>query len=446
MLAQPSLLDSIQEADSYHSRGPGYFTLNQRHPGNSRMVQTPYRLDDLYTVLRLLDPSIDTWISQGEFFRKNRRVINLARIGLFFVDLDYYRIPSFEYCSPEHMTAVVLGYLEQEDLPPPTIIVSSGQGLQLKWVFEYPLISQALPRWNACQATLVNTLKAYGADPRAKDASRILRAVGTVNSKSGELARVVHYDPDAIASFDYLAEILLPYTREQIESFRQEAHKRRKLRVLEGGKKGPAGFSGRQLAWDRLKDLQHLTRMRGGMPEGLRMHTLFYSLNFLLLSGATNPNQMWHEARALAYQIDPDWVYRPEELSTLYRKAQAHLNGETITFRGRKYSPLYTPKNSTLIDQLEITDDEQKQLRTIISKDLAQARRRERDRERDEKRRREAGAIDRATYEANSKSRTKPWDAMGMSRSTWYRLGQPLPSEVETGPSPTTNGGALARG
>lgn len=47
-----------------------------------------------------------------------------------------------------------------------------------------------------------------------------------------------------------------------------------------------------------------------------------------------------------------------------------------------------------------------------ISRDMAAKRHRKRD----EARKRAAGAIDRATYEANSASRQKPWEALGMSR------------------------------
>lgn len=41
--------------------------------------------------------------------------------------------------------------------------------------------------------------------------------------------------------------------------------------------------------------------------------------------------------------------------------------------------------------------------------------------------RRAAGRIRRADYEANSLSKTRPWEVMGMSRAKWYRLGKPMP-------------------
>jgi hypothetical protein len=49
------------------------------------------------------------------------------------------------------------------------------------------------------------------------------------------------------------------------------------------------------------------------------------------------------------------------------------------------------------------------------------ARRRQRARERDQQRRRDQGAKTRAEYEAQSLSRTKPWEALGISRRTYER-------------------------
>src|SRR5690606_8887235 len=52
---------------------------------------------------------------------------------------------------------------------------------------------------------------------------------------------------------------------------------------------------------------------------------------------------------------------------------------------------------------------------------LAMNAKRERDRQRSEKKRRAQGATVRAEYEAKSLSATKPWEAEGISRRTWYR-------------------------
>ena len=39
-------------------------------------------------------------------------------------------------------------------------------------------------------------------------------------------------------------------------------------------------------------------------------------------------------------------------------------------------------------------------------------------------------AVPREEYEANSISRAKPWEALGMSRATWYRKGKPEPVQT----------------
>jgi len=398
-MAQAQLFKADEEAALYHSGGRSFFTLNTRPP-DGRMRQQAHRLDDLAVVLQSLNPKLDSWISQGEFIQPNRRVVNLARIGLMFVDLDFYNSPLAD-CTPEDVLFRVWSYLESVDLPPPSIAIDSGRGLQLKWLLEDPLPRQALPRWNACQRYLVDALKPFGADPQAKDASRILRVVQTTNSKAQRMVRVIH-SPGFRYSFDDLANDLLPLTREQVQEQREK--KKARLQLVQNSQAGHAGlnrFSGRRLAWDRLEDIRKLADLRGGIQEGQRMKNLFWQLNFLLLSGATNPRQMFHEAAALARKIDPAWGYGAPELNTLFSKAKDAFNGKKVEFQGKLHTSLYTPRNQTLIDLFGIEPKEEQQLRTIISKAEASKRHRERE----EKRRREAGAMDRQTYQSNAEAK-----------------------------------------
>lgn len=119
----------------------------------------------------------------------------------------------------------------------------------------------------------------------------------TVNSKNGEVCRVVHVENGSDGqpiryNFEHLAEILLPVARWDIEMQKQqrdERDKRKQLKLIGGGKDDNLrGFSGRQLAWHRLEDLRTLIALRGGVAEGERMRHLHWQLNFLLLSGATS--------------------------------------------------------------------------------------------------------------------------------------------------------------
>ena len=351
-------------------------------------------------VIANLAPDYDTWVSQNEFTKPTRRNVDLLRLGLLFCDLDTYRAEFSRGRRPEALAEAVLFWCAQEGLPTPSILVFSGRGIQAKWLLENPIPRAALPRWNACQKVLVDRLSHLGADPGARDASRVLRLVDTVNSKSGEICRVVHVEEGLAGEpvrygFEFLCQALLPVDRSIIEAQRKAKAARRQLRLMPGyNTSGLRGFSGRELAWHRLEDLRTLVQIRGGVHEGERMRHLFWQLNFLLLSGATNSSQMYHEASALAKQINPQWNYSSPELGTLWRKAKAFEAGETVEFGGQKYSPLYTPKNDTLINLFQITDAEQKSMHTIVSPAVA----RERDRKRDERRRRARGEVERSEY------------------------------------------------
>jgi len=275
----------------------------------------------------------------------------------------------------------------------------------VKWLFDRPLPRAALPRWNAVQKQLVASLERFGADPGARDASRLLRLVDTINTRSGERVRVLWVNESQgdirQYGFEYLTECILPVDRDIIRKEREAREKRREsLQLLQGGKTGNLrAFSGRQLAWDRLEDLRTLAKLRDwiktGIPHGYRSKYIHWCLNFLLLSGAVHSSQLFHEAQALVREVCPDFTKEVRSvLSTLYRKAQAYEAGEKVEFNGRQYPSLYTPRNSTLMGLFDITDEEVRRLKTIVTKEEAQSRHAERER----LRRQCSGAMDRSTY------------------------------------------------
>ncbi len=190
---QLSLFDRAEEARAYHDPArAGFFSILVDVNGDKR--QSSHRLIEMPTVLELIDKSRDTWLTQAEFIRPNRRVVNLARLGLLFADLDTYRTPWAKGRTPEQLAASVLYHCAQEGIPTPSMLIFSGRGIQAKWLLDGTIPRQALPRWNACQKYLIDRLRPVGADVAAKDASRVLRLVETVNSKSGEICRVVHVE------------------------------------------------------------------------------------------------------------------------------------------------------------------------------------------------------------------------------------------------------------
>lgn len=393
----------LSESSYFHDSSRfGFFSILTRKTLESPKKQKSFRLTQMAEVIPLLPTDIDTWMSQCEFVKPNRQVVNLARIPLLFVDLDCYAL------DPNEALSKLLFLCDDFGLPHPSIVIFSGRGLQAKWFLDKPLPRFVLPRWNAVQTELVDLFISLGADAGAKDASRVLRLVSTTNLKSGEMVKVIYKTLDELNQpkeycFEFLTELLLPNSRdlydkkknnhpyteeEKLAIFESRSRKHEEylirqarresgLKLVPGTgieRKGLRPLSSRQLSWDRLEDIRTLVKIRGGVADGQSMTTLFWALNFLLLSGATNSTQMFGEASALCREFGFGEFIRSGELSTLYNKAKDFEAGKTVPFEGRQYPALYTPKNSTLIDKFRITDDEQRQLRTIISKDMAKER------------------------------------------------------------------------
>src|SRR5262249_459931 len=146
-----------------------------------------------------------------------------------------------------------------------------------KWPFEQALPAQALPRWNALQKAIGEKLKPFGVDRAARDGSRCLRLVGSVNPRSGQECRTVwtdeRYGDVARWDFETLCREVLPVPREQLQARRKEA--KEQAAVREGWQSN--WWNWRELWWYRLADVRKLITLRewqNGVPVGYRNHIL----------------------------------------------------------------------------------------------------------------------------------------------------------------------------
>lgn len=392
------LTTPLEEASLYLNNS-GYFSVLVR-TADRKMRQHSYPLEQLPCVLRNLDPNVDTWISQAVFWSSKRAVVNVKSLGLVFLDIDYYSTPWGEGRTPMQAASDFVALCDDNDIPRPSLVVHSGRGLQAKWILEKAIPRQTLPRWNKVEEVLCSTFKEYGADPKAKDAARVLRAVQTINTKSHTYCQVVWPSPGTpieLYGFEYLSEFILPLRRDEIKRVppgKAETESAKGTRKAAG-----TGLTLATLNWNRVEDLRSLIRLRGGIEEGMRMSMLFYMLNFLALSHQVTPGSFYREAAILAQEIDPEWDYRSKELSTVYAKMKDYLAGKEVEFNGRKYPALYTPTNETLIAAFRITDEEQKEMITIV--DAVEHRRRQ------VVRLRRAGVLPRCEYESKRAEQTQ---------------------------------------
>lgn len=157
------------------------------------------------------------------------------------------------------------------------------------------------------------------------------------------------------------------------------------------------------LAWDRLHDLRKLAELRGGIGEGMRNTYLLVVACQMALSGLIYPQNFRSEVRALQAEIsnDPKWLKDRDLLGSLQARVDAHYKREKIEYNGRELTPIYTYRTATIISLLAITQDEQQQLKTLISAGLAT----ERNTVRERAKRRAAGVQERSEYLSKAQER-----------------------------------------
>ena len=238
------------------------------------------------------------------------------------------------------------------------------------------------------QRELVSRLVDFGADPKARDASRVLRLVATCNTKQPdpELRKVrVLWVEEAdgeplLHDFERLAEAVLPFTRKEAEAIEADKPSGRVIQFKGGSEPEQQArrFSFETLHWDRVTDIRKLRERRERIAKGGRETFVFLMLNELAQSGQVNAHNFQYDTVALARECDSfvdgsDWSR--STFSTLYRRVKEHVAGQYGRGQG-----LYKYQNQTLIEQLEITPDEERHMKTLISTTEKYRRRNEKDR------------------------------------------------------------------
>jgi hypothetical protein len=426
-----------------------FWTLNTRQSGG-KLRQQPYRLSDLNFILGSVRKDLDTYMSQAFFAAPCRRAVHLAWLTHAYVDLDFYKLPQVP--SAGEAGIMLRLFCRDEGIPDPSLIVFSGRGIYLKWCWSSPLPRAAAGRAVAVNKALVRRFTQWGADPTAVDVSRLLRVVGTTNSKSGERATVLwqaERDGGPLTyDFDLFADEVLPYSLEQVRDFRaandkrqaeirilsHERSRRRAQDAVDERRRGNArAFIPEDWHWGVLEDIRMLAAMRynGSVPRGSAAGAvgvdLFGHLGACQLARVIPAGQLWPEIQAWARIILPAAYVQGDEFrrhcSTLLANAKCAAAGETVSYNGRQFTPIYTYRSGTMIDRLQITQDEMQQMTRLIDRGEKQRR----DREATTRARRAAGVQPRSSYLASAAERGAEVHAMltqlGSIKAVAERLG-----------------------
>lgn len=423
-------------------QGFGTFSLLAKDEDGD-CFQRSHNLNDFYT--RMPDfmklEGHDLYITQNVFRGYNRRELLIHKLCSCYVDLDFYHETNL---SPEAMAEQVLEHCESKKIPFPSVIICSGRGLYLKWYLKYSAPAKALTKWNPIQKALVEAFACLWADPRARDASRVLRPIGSWNRKAGRDVKVLwmlrNLDDAQVYRYTLreLGDAMLMFTEAEIQALRREgklldleaetrrAARRRRVVEVRGDQEHGFEVMIYQFAtrgWNVLEDFFRLIELRGwdktGIPDGQRNEfVLWFCVHaFLAMMGGPGNHQYMEVACALNYLV-PHWGYNKirGKLSAVYKRAQAMRDGYSFRKYGTKMYPLiYTPSNETLVERLRITDEELVQLNYIRTDSTYAAQKM--------RKRREEGMQSREEYLEIAERRRQEasfWRSQGLS---WLEVG-----------------------
>lgn len=324
----------------------------------------------------------DIYITPNEFYHW-RLIKNAAALNAMYVDIDAHRGEDIMY-----KVAAAISALEAAGIPEPNCIVYTGRGAHLYWLIERTP-ANALPRWQACQRRLVEIC---GGDRMSADATRVLRVVGTTNSKADNFKVTAEPIHPLRHEFDWLADQILPFTRAEIRDIRAA----RAARKLDSSSASHARIGSIFQRWYLVyRDLHAIVEHNWsdrGVEAGQRDTLLFHMAN--ALSWFTVAESLENEVHAVARQITPSLseIEAKSYCSSVIRRAR-----DTVA---SGFERRYRYRRSTLYADLAplIPADLLPRLRAIIPDDLADDRRRESKRKHKAKTRKAAGAVSREEY------------------------------------------------
>lgn len=331
----------------------GWITLAKKDPGiNKRFYQRHYRPEELAGALSKWTGE-DIYYSQNSFFKPQRRTDNIRQLRSLYVDLDVYNIG----VKPEWVLQKLEMEYFRQSIPEPNMVIFSGRGLVLIWNID-PVPYMAMPLWKALETRFLEILRDLGADPKASDPARIFRLAGSINSKSQAIVKTEYrhdyrYDIHEL-QFDYLPE-LIP----SAQTVKKKGRKGRVLRM----------FNTFTLHLSRAKDVAKLVELRQGNVKNYREYICFL-FRYFTCCYTSDPEQALEETLDLNSEFTEPLPEREVRSATKKAErawaaksdAKANELARSMGYPGAGYFLT----NKKIIDWLDITLEEQREMSTII--------------------------------------------------------------------------------
>jgi len=324
--------EHIEYLDTVHSNSRGWITkaeistsYKQWHYRYNELIEQDFNKENVY-------------ISLNTFYSTFRRLEYLKELKAQFIDLDIYKTGFTKEQIIMHLEADYFN----KSIPRPNLIIDSGRGLYLIWLLN-SVPSKALPLWKAVEEYLYSVLKPFGADRQALDPTRILRVPGSINSKSKTVVSIID-------EYDYIYDL-----REIQSEYLPELEERK---VKKKGRPSKTVFIHRErsLYYARIQDITKLCELREYDLRGHRELILFL-YRYYLCSFLDDIQKALEDV----LELNSMFIYPLRETEVI----RATRSAEKCYLDKNKE---YKYKNDTLIELLEITEEEETYMTTIISK------------------------------------------------------------------------------
>ncbi|MFC2968053.1 hypothetical protein [Acidimangrovimonas pyrenivorans] len=348
-------------------------------------------------------------------FRARRCSSQITALNALYADLDWHKTALWRDHPTEDVEDAIFRRLDAANVPLPSVLLSSGRGTAAIWlVHEMP--TAALSRWQAAIGALNEFLRPFGADRASQDPARVFRVPGTINEKSGRRVRVaggsgLRHDFDSLA--DIIFRAVGRPTRDELQAARLSTARRSRLAPTGGNM--PRGLSPRERFRQIREDLDRVRIAWGGeVPEGKR--NTWLHLYATALTHDPDIKEIAHEIADAAQRGTPDLP--DKEVAVIIRAGERQANSSIGT--GVMSDGRYHYSGDRIAEMLDISGEDARALglRQVIPTNARRERRADAERER----RARKGAKSRAEWlAANSASRTRPWEQLGMGRSTYYK-------------------------
>lgn len=339
-IEQALKLNNLSYLDKVHGDSNGWITKSIID--KSGYSQYHYK----YLELKDIDMTGNNiYISLNTFYKPCRRIETVKELNALYIDLDCYNT---EFTKNQIIMNLEENYFNKS-IPIPNYVIDSGRGMYLIWLIN-KVPYKALPLWKAVEEYLYNQLKEFGADRKALDCTRILRVPNSINSKSNTVVKILD-EYSYIYDLKEIQKEFLP----SLEPNKKKKGRPNKINFI---------FRERSLYYARIQDITKLCELREYNLKGHREVILFL-YRYWLCSFTDDIEKALQDTLELNSMFTNPLAER--EVIKATRSAERCYKDQIKEY---KY------KNDTLIELLEITEQEQQQMLTIISKDEYKRRKR----------------------------------------------------------------------